>query len=72
MGALILDKVYIEHHVMIAAGSVVAPGKTLESGYLYLGNPAKAIRKLSHQELEQLNYSATHYVKLKDRYLSSN
>lgn len=71
MGALVLDNAYIEHHVMLAAGSVVAPGKKLESGYLYLGNPAKAIRKLSDQELDQLNYSAAHYVRLKNRYLKS-
>ena len=71
MGALILDNVHIEHHVMVAAGSVVAPGKRLESGYLYLGNPAKAVRTLSAKELEQLNYSAEHYVRIKNRYLLS-
>lgn len=70
MGARILDAVHIESHVMVAAGSVVAPGKRLESGYLYLGNPAKAFRKLTATELEQLEYSAQHYVRLKDKYLS--
>lgn len=69
MGALILDAVHIKKHVMIAAGSVVAPGKILESGYLYLGNPARAVRKLSIKELEHLEYSAAHYVRLKDKYL---
>ena len=71
MGALILDAVHIQNHVMIAAGSVVPPGKILESGHLYLGNPAKAIRKLSPQEIEQLEYSAAHYVRLKDKYLNN-
>ena len=70
MGALILDNDHIEHHVMVAAGSIVTPNKRLESGYLYLGNPAKAVRKLSAKELEHLNYSAEHYVRLKDRYLT--
>ena len=60
-----------DHHVMVAAGSVVTPGKVLESGYLYLGNPAKAVRKLTDQELEMLEYSAQHYVRLKDKYLTS-
>lgn len=69
MGALILDAVHIQHHVMVAAGSVVAPGKVLESGYLYLGNPARAVRKLTAKELEQLEYSAQHYVRLKNKYL---
>ena len=70
MGALILDNVHLEDHVMVAAGSIVAPGKRLERGYLYLGNPAKAVRKLSSPELEHLNYSAEHYVRLKNRYLN--
>ncbi|KTC90766.1 gamma carbonic anhydrase family protein [Fluoribacter dumoffii] len=71
MGALILDAVHIQHHVMVAAGSVVTPGKLLESGYLYLGNPAKAVRKLTDQEMEMLEYSAQHYVRLKDKHLVS-
>lgn len=38
MGAIILDGVVIEDKVMVGAGSLVTPGKTLESGYLYLGD----------------------------------
>jgi carbonic anhydrase/acetyltransferase-like protein (isoleucine patch superfamily) len=68
MGALILDGVHIKEYVMVAAGSVVSPGKTLESGYLYLGNPARAVRKLSEKEYERLKYSAEHYVRLKNKY----
>lgn len=72
MGALILDGVHIQHHVVVAAGSVVSPGKILESGHLYLGNPARAVRKLTDRELAQLEYSAQHYVRLKDQYLNPN
>lgn len=70
MGTLILDGVHVQKHVMIGAGSLVPPGKVLESGYLYLGNPVRAVRKLSLKELEHLEYSAEHYVKLKDKYTS--
>lgn len=70
MSALILDGVHIEHHVMLAAGSLVPPGKRLQSGYLYLGNPARAVRPLTEKELAHLEYSAAHYVKLKNKYLS--
>lgn len=69
MGAIILDKVQIQHHVMVGAGSLVTSGKILESGYLYLGNPAKAVRQLNSEEIAQLEYSAEHYVRLKDKYL---
>jgi carbonic anhydrase/acetyltransferase-like protein (isoleucine patch superfamily) len=61
--------VHIEHHVMVAAGSVVSPGKRLESGGLYLGNPARCVRQLTLSEREQLEYSAAHYVRLKNQYL---
>ncbi|MBA2652834.1 MAG: gamma carbonic anhydrase family protein [Tatlockia sp.] len=71
MNALILDGVRIEHHVMVAAGSLVPPGKVLESGYLYLGNPAQKIRALTDKELERLEYSAAHYCRLKNNYLAN-
>ncbi|MCA0404494.1 MAG: gamma carbonic anhydrase family protein [Proteobacteria bacterium] len=71
MGSLILDAVHVNHHVIIGAGSVVTPGKILDSGYLYLGNPARAVRKLTPKELEQLEYSAQHYVRLKNVYLNN-
>jgi carbonic anhydrase/acetyltransferase-like protein (isoleucine patch superfamily) len=55
---------------MVGAGALVTPGKVLESGYLYLGNPAKAVRKLTDEELNRLEYSAQHYARLKDKYLT--
>jgi len=69
IGAIILDAVQIEDHVMVGAGSLVPPGKHLKSGYLYLGNPARAVRLLSADELANLEYSAAHYVALKNKYL---
>ncbi|MBN9229878.1 MAG: gamma carbonic anhydrase family protein [Legionella sp. 40-6] len=72
MGALIMDGVQVQHHVLVAAGSVVAPGKILEAGHLYLGNPAKLARVLTAKEIEQLEYSAAHYVRLKNKYLETS
>lgn len=68
MGGLIMDHVVVEPEVLIGAGSLVAEGKTLASGYLYLGRPAKAIRPLSAEEIANLYYSAQHYVQLAQRY----
>lgn len=70
MGSLILDGAHLKEFVMVGAGSIVTPGKILDSGYLYLGNPARAFRKLSSTEMEQLEYSAQHYVRLKNKYLA--
>lgn len=71
MGSIVLDDAIIEDHVMVGAGSVIAPGKRLESGGLYVGSPARRARDLKPEEIEFLSYSATHYVKLKDEYLGA-
>lgn len=70
MGAIILDGVHLEKNVFLAAGALVSPNKRLESGYLYVGSPAKRLRALTEEEIEGLQYSAEHYVKLKNEYLS--
>ncbi|MBD2822574.1 gamma carbonic anhydrase family protein [Xenorhabdus sp. 42] len=69
MGSILLDNAIIEDDVIIGAGSIVPPGKKLESGYLYIGSPAKQVRKLKPEELEGLLYSANNYVRWKDNYL---
>jgi len=72
MAAVILDGALIEDEVIVAAGSVVPPGKRLTTRGLYIGNPAKRIREVSERELEQLIYGAAHYVKIKDQYLAAS
>ena len=72
MGAIVMDGVLIEDEVLLAAGSVVPPGKRLQARSLYLGNPARRVRALSAAEIESLAYSAAHYVKLKDQHAATN
>jgi carbonic anhydrase/acetyltransferase-like protein (isoleucine patch superfamily) len=55
--------------VLLGAGSLVSPGKELESGFLYLGSPVKKVRRLTEQEISWIDYSANHYVNLKNRYI---
>ena len=68
MGSIIADNAVVEDRVIVGSGSLVPPGKTLESGYLYFGNPAEQKRPLSERELEYLAYVANHYVLLKQNY----
>lgn len=68
MGSILLDNAQLESRVMVGAGSLVPPGKKLESGYLYLGNPAKKVRELRQTELDFFEYSAQHYRQLADRH----
>ena len=69
IGAIILDDAVLEDYVMLGAGALVPPGKRLESGYLYVGSPAKQVRALKESEKEFLEYSAQHYVHLKNEHL---
>lgn len=69
MGSTILDGAKIGDHCLIGAGSLVPPKKELESGHLWLGNPVKKVRVLNEKELEMLEWSAQHYVDLKNQYL---
>ena len=71
MGAIVLDGAVVKKHGFVGAGALVAPGKVVGEGELWLGNPAKKVRTLSDAEIEALYYSAGHYVRLKDEYLAA-
>src|SRR6056297_966774 len=66
--ATVLDEAVIESDVIVAAGTLVPPGKVLESGYMYMGSPAKKHRKLTDEEIESIQSSAKNYVKYQRTY----
>ena len=70
MGSTVMDGAVIHAYAMLGAGSLVSPGKELEGGYLWLGSPARKVRELNDAERKWLDYSATHYVNLKNDYLT--
>lgn len=70
MGSTILDGAVLEEGVLLGAGSLVAPNKRLEGGYLWLGSPVKRVRVLTEKELAWFSYSAEHYRKLKEDYIT--
>ncbi|MHA4867283.1 gamma carbonic anhydrase family protein [Duganella sp. PWIR1] len=70
MAAIIMDDVVVQDQVMVGAGSLVSPGKVLESGHLYVGRPAVKVRALTPEEIVYLKYSAEHYVRVKNNYLA--
>jgi len=70
IGAKVLDGAVVEDQVVIAAGSLVPPGKRLVSGFMYMGSPVKQARPLTDKELEFFTYTTDHYVKTKDLYLA--
>ena len=70
MGSTVLDGAVIQQHGFLGAGALLPPGKVMGEGEMWLGAPAKFARKLSDAEIQALFYSAGHYVKLKDEYLT--
>jgi carbonic anhydrase/acetyltransferase-like protein (isoleucine patch superfamily) len=68
MGAIVLDRAVVEPRVMIGAGALVPGGAVLQTGFLYLGQPARRARPLSERELAYLDYVAGYYVELAGRY----
>jgi len=71
IGAIIMDDAVLDDYVMLGAGALVPPGKKLESGYLYVGSPARQARPLKETEKEFLEYSCQQYIQLKNEYLGS-
>lgn len=69
MNATVLDGAVVRAKALIGAGSVVSPGKEIEGGYLWLGTPAKKVRELTEKELAYLEFSAQHYIDLKNKYM---
>ena len=70
MGSIIMDGAIVQDDVFVAAGALVAPNKVLESGFLYVGNPAVKKRPLKESEQAFLKQSALNYVKLGAEYLA--
>ncbi len=71
IGTIVMDRVVIEPRVLVGAGSLVPPGKRLESGFLYHGNPVKQVRPLTQGELDWFAYSAQHYMRLAAKHRAS-
>ena len=70
MAAVIMDGVVVNDEVIIAAGTLVPPGKVLERGYLYKGNPARQARPLTDKEMTFFSYTSKRYVDLAAAYLA--
>lgn len=62
MNSTVLDGAVIEEKAMVAAGALIKPGFVVPSGKLAAGVPAKVIRDLTKEELEEFDKSAERYA----------
>ena len=64
LGSIVMDGCTIEPDGMLAAGSMLTPGKTIGAGELWMGRPAKKLRDMSADEIAANRLGAAHYVQL--------
>jgi carbonic anhydrase/acetyltransferase-like protein (isoleucine patch superfamily) len=61
-GAMILDRVSIGRHCLIAAGAMVPPGKVIPDGSVVMGMPGKIVREITERDRAMIEGIAEHYV----------
>ena len=62
MGAVLLDGCRIGKESVIAAGSVVSPGKVIPPRSMVMGVPGKVVRERTDEDLEPTRWSVQHYI----------
>jgi carbonic anhydrase/acetyltransferase-like protein (isoleucine patch superfamily) len=60
-GAIVLDRVRIGRHCIIAAGSLVPPDREIADGSVVMGTPAKLVRQVTAADLAMIANGAAHY-----------
>ncbi|MBI2491257.1 MAG: gamma carbonic anhydrase family protein [Candidatus Rokubacteria bacterium] len=64
IGAVVLNGAVVEEGAPVGAGALVPPGKIVPAGWLVMGVPAKPVRKMDAEELEDILRNAREYVAL--------
>ena len=62
MGATILNNAKIGNNCLVGAGALVTENKEFPDGMLIIGSPAKAVKELSPEMVENMTRSSKHYV----------
>src|SRR2546426_4183232 len=70
IGAVVLNGAVVEEGAQVGAGALVPPGKVVRAGWLVMGVPAKPVRQMTPEELEDILRNAREYVDLWRRNLA--
>jgi carbonic anhydrase/acetyltransferase-like protein (isoleucine patch superfamily) len=60
-GAMVLDRVKIGSHCVIAAGALIPPDKEIPDGSVVMGSPGKIVREVTERDLQMIKHAAGHY-----------
>ncbi len=69
IGAIVLDGCEVGEFSILAAGSLLPPGKKIPDGMLAMGVPAKVIRPISEEERNMIQNTPKKYFELSQEYL---
>src|SRR5205809_6094513 len=64
IGAIVLNGAVVEEGAQVGAGALVPPGKIVPAGWLVMGVPARPVRQMIPQELEDILRNAREYAEL--------
>jgi len=64
IGAVVLSGAVIGDNAQVGAGAVVPPGKVVPSGTLVMGVPARPVRQMSREDLDDILRNAREYLEL--------
>ncbi|GIX17334.1 MAG: gamma carbonic anhydrase family protein [Rhodothalassiaceae bacterium] len=64
LSTVVMDGCVIEEDGMLAAGSLLPPGKVIRKGELWIGRPAKFLRRLSEEEIAAHRTAPPGYAEL--------
>lgn len=71
MGAIAMDDCHIERGAMLAAGALLSPGKSIPAGEIWVGRPAKFLRKQDETQIAKIRFQTERYCKLAQRHLAA-
>lgn len=71
LGCIVMDGCTIGEDAMLAAGSLLSPGKAIGAGELWMGRPARKVRDLTPDEIASNRTGAAHYAQLAKAHAAS-
>ncbi|WP_040212076.1 gamma carbonic anhydrase family protein [Clostridium polynesiense] len=68
MGTIILNGAEIGENSIVGAGSLITENKIIPPGVLCMGSPARVVRELTKEEIQNIHDSAEQYKNLSKKY----
>jgi carbonic anhydrase/acetyltransferase-like protein (isoleucine patch superfamily) len=60
-GAMVLDGASVGRNCVVAAGSLITPGKHFPDGSVIMGSPGKVVRPITKRDLAMIRHATSHY-----------